>query len=196
MRFLKITLILIFFSAMLYAADSYKVNPAESRVQWNGKKLTGEHTGTINLKSGLVMLENNRISGGEFVLDMSTIVDLDLQDPKWNNKLVTHLKSDDFFYVEKFPTASMVIRSVKAGEKAGEVMVSGDFTIKGITHSLNFTATSSVKDNQLTALATIVIDRSKFDVRYGSKTFFENIGDKIIYDEFTLQVSLKAEKIK
>ncbi len=196
MRFLKMTLILIFFSAMLYAADSYKVNPAESRVQWNGKKLTGEHTGTINLKSGLVMLENNRISGGEFVLDMSTIVDLDLQDPKWNNKLVTHLKSDDFFYVEKFPTASMVIRSVKAGEKAGEVMVSGDFTIKGITHSLNFTATSSVKDNQLTALATIVIDRSKFDVRYGSKTFFENIGDKIIYDEFTLQVSLKAEKIK
>jgi len=196
MRFLKMTLILIYFSAVLYAADSYKVNPAESRVQWNGKKLTGEHTGTINLKSGLVMLENNRISGGEFVLDMSTIVDLDLQDPKWNNKLVTHLKSDDFFYVEKFPTASMVIRSVKAGEKAGEVMVSGDFTIKGITHSLNFTATSSVKDNRLTALATIVIDRSKFDVRYGSKTFFENIGDKIIYDEFTLQVSLKAEKIK
>jgi len=196
MKYLLLILILILFSGALSAGDTYKVNPEESRVEWNGRKLTGEHTGTINLKSGLIQFENNRISGGEFVLDMTSIKDIDLQDPKWNNKLVTHLKSEDFFSIEKFPTSSMVIRSIKDGAKPGEVVISGDFTIKGITHTLNFTAMSALTSGSLTATATIVIDRSKFDVRYGSKTFFEDIGDKIIYDDFTLKVSLKAEKLK
>ena len=129
-----------------------------------------------------------KIVSGEFNIDMNSINCKDLTDESWNQKLVGHLKSDDFFGVAKFPTAKLVINESQAFNK-DEAVVTGKLTIKGITHPLTFTA----KRNGNTYESTITIDRSKYDIRYGSGKFFDNLGDNMIYDEFTLEVKLVVE---
>jgi len=169
-------------------AQTHKVNTDKSEVTWLGKKVTGEHNGTIELKSGKLTFDGNTITGGEFIVDMTSIKNLDLTDPQWNAKLVGHLKSDDFFGVETYPEAKLVIagKSTFNGNKA---RVTGDLTIKGKTLPISF----DVVRNANTYKAELTIDRSKYDVRYGSKSFFDNLGDKVIYDDFYLTVSLVVE---
>ncbi len=162
-----------------------KVNVKESKVNWKGYKVTGEHEGTINLKEGSLTFTDNQLTGGSFVIDMTTINTTDLSGDM-KGKLDGHLKSDDFFGVEKFPTASFKITSVSGKDKL--YRVTGDLTIKGITKSTSF-ALQMADDN--TATAAMKIDRSKFDVRYGSNSFFDDLKDKAIYDEFDLNVTLK-----
>ena len=169
-------------------AQTVKVNPTKSEITWLGKKVTGEHSGTIQVKSGQLELNGNTITDGEFVVDMTTIKDTDLTDAEWNAKLVGHLKSDDFFAVEKYPEAKLVITQ-KASFTGNKATVTGDLTIKGKTNPVTFVVT---KDGN-TYKADITIDRSKYDVRYGSKSFFDNLGDKVINDEFDLTVSLVVE---
>lgn len=171
---------------------SYTVDTQKSEIHWKGTKVTGEHTGSIQLKEGALVVEGNKLAGGNFIVDMKTIVDEDLTG-EYKTKLEGHLKSDDFFGVEKHPEASFVIN--KAAQKKGSTYeISGDLTIKGITHPITFPATVNVKNNQVTADATIIVDRAKYDVRYGSGSFFEGLGDKMIYDEFELKVSLVASQ--
>jgi polyisoprenoid-binding protein YceI len=169
-------------------AGNQKVDPSKSSVKWLGKKVTGEHSGTINVKEGNLVVENGKITGGKVVIDMQSIVDLDLTDPGYNEKLVGHLKSDDFFSVATFPTSELVI--TKAETNGNTHTFSGNLTIKGITNPVSFTATSTRDGNSVVYKGTIAIDRSKYNVRYGSKSFFDNLGDKVIYDEFTLDFSL------
>jgi polyisoprenoid-binding protein YceI len=164
-----------------------KVNVKESKVNWKGYKVTGEHEGTINLKEGSLTFTDNQLTGGNFVIDMTTINTTDLSGDS-KGKLDGHLKSDDFFGVEKFPTASFKITSVNGKDKL--YRVTGDLTIKGITKSTSFAL--QIVDDQ-TATAAIKIDRSKFDVRYGSNSFFDDLKDKAIYDEFDLNVTLKYQ---
>lgn len=126
-------------------------------------------------------------------MNMNSINCTDLQG-EWADKLVGHLKADDFFGVEKYPTSTFVITKVSPAA-AGTINVSGNLTIKGITKPLSFPASLSVKGNTVTASAKgVTVDRTKYDIRYGSKSFFDSIGDKAIDDEFTLDITLVASK--
>ncbi len=186
--------ILLAFSNLAIAGNEKDVKKAEidlkaSKVEWKGKKLTGEHHGTILLKSGQLLFDENKLSGGAFEIDMTSINNLDLTDTDSNKKLVGHLKSDDFFSVANHPTSKFEITKVE--HKSGDSYnLTGNLTIKGITHPITFPATISNKDGKVSAVADIKFDRSKYDVRFGSKTFFDNIGDKVIYDEVELKVNL------
>lgn len=191
----KMFFVFLFFSALVPAAfaESYQVNPEASSVEWNAAKVTGTHNGTLNVKSGQIDFENGVLTGGQAVMDMSSIVVLDITNPTYNQKLQNHLNSEDFFDTANFPEANLVITSVESsGEGAYEV--TGDFTIKGITHSVTFPAVVTQDEEGVTASAEITIDRTDFNVRYGSGKFFEDLGDKMIYDEFTLMVDVSASK--
>jgi polyisoprenoid-binding protein YceI len=169
-------------------ADSQKVDTAKSSVKWLAKKVTGEHSGTIAIKEGNLVVEKGKITGGKVVIDMNSIVNTDLTDAGYNAKIVGHLKSDDFFGVASFPTAELAINKVVTNGNSHTF--SGNLTIKGITNPASFTATSVKTGKTTTYTGTLVVDRSKFNVRYGSKSFFDDLGDKVIYDEFNLDFSL------
>lgn len=176
-------------------AKTVALDPAASTINWVGKKVTGQHHGTVNLKAGEVELANNTIKGGNFEIDMNSIKDIDLTDEGYNKKLITHLKSDDFFGVEKYPTSTFKITSVKslAGVKDANTQITGDLTIKGTTESISFPAQVEVNGEKATAKANLKVDRTKHNVRYGSGKFFQNLGDKMINDEFELALDLKTK---
>ncbi len=164
--------------------EKKEVKTSESTVVWKGYKVTGSHAGTIALKEGFLLFDGNKLTGGEFVIDMSTLVTTDkLGDMK--GKLEGHLKSDDFFGVEAHPTAKLVFTNIKTFNKNSHT-ATGDLTIKGTTKPITFVI--SIYGSKATA--TLKIDRTKYDIKYGSGSFFDNLGDKAIYDEFDLVVDL------
>ncbi len=181
------------FADKVVKKSTLKVNTAQSEIIWNAKKVTGEHTGTIAMKEGVITMDGTKLVGGKFVADLTKMVCTDLTDKEYNAKLIGHLKSDDFFSVEKHPTANFVMTKAVA-KSANEYTVTGDLTIKGITKPITFPVTVSATANGATATGKLVIDRSKYDIKYNSKSFFENLGDKMIHDEFTLDVKLVASK--
>lgn len=174
-------------------AETFRIDQDKSIVRWNGKKITGEHHGTIAIKSGVFDVVNKNITGGTVEIDMTSILNEDIKDAAMNGRLVGHLKSDDFFSVEKFPLSKLQLREIK-NLKGNEVEYTGDLTIKGITHPVTFRAVTVVEGNNLRANGKITINRTKYDVRYGSGAFFSNLGDKLIYDDFTLDFNIKAGK--
>ena len=127
--------------------------------------------------------------GGEFTIDMTSITSTDLEG-EYLQKLNGHLKSSDFFGVDKFPEANFIITSATAKGSKGKFTVTGNMTIKTTTQPITFDAQIVNNGENMVAVADIVIDRSVFDVRYGSGSFFDNLGDKTIYDDFTLTVNL------
>ena len=166
---------------------------------WNGKKVTGEHNGTIKIADGNLQVNKNNIVGGTIGIDMNSIVNLDIADKDFNQKLIGHLKSDDFFSVEKNPRATFKITNITPikGAKAGAANynVKGNLTIKGITNLVTFPAQVAVNGNTVTAKSdAVILNRTKWDIRYGSKSFFANIGDKAIHDDFTVQFNVVAKK--
>ncbi|MDT7827834.1 YceI family protein [Pricia sp. S334] len=164
-----------------------EVDTEASTVTWKAYKVTGSHTGTVDLEDGFLRFDGDKLSGGEFTVDMSTLISTDLEgDPENKKKLEGHLNSEDFFHTEKHPTANMVFTDVKSTGK-NSYQVTGDLTIKNITKPVVFDV--SVYGSKATA--TLKIDRAEYDVRYGSGSFFENLGDKTIYDEFDLVVDLE-----
>ena len=165
--------------------EKKEVKVSESKVTWKGYKVTGSHDGNINLKSGHLEMKGKKLVGGEFVVDMTSIVVTDLEAGKGKEKLEGHLKSADFFGVESNPTSKLVFTSVKPMND-NSYTVTGDLTIKGITKPV--TLVVSMFENQ--ASATLKIDRTKYDIKYGSGSFFDNLGDKAIYDDFDLVVDL------
>jgi len=195
-------LILTLFGVLLInhlavANEIHKVDLDNSELTWEGRKVTGAHHGTINIKDGSLEVVNGELRGGEFIVDMRSITNLDLEDETWNKKLVDHLKSDDFFSVEKFPVARFEltdIKSYKDSDSDANHLIVGDLTIKDITNSIEFPAVVNVEDGVISASAKIQVDRSKYDMRFRSGSFFENLGDKLIYDNFTIGVKLTATK--
>ena len=179
------------------AADKvYKLQPQLSTLGWVGKKVTGEHNGNIQFKDGNVLVNGSQIVGGTFTVDMNSLKVEDLKDAEYNGKLVGHLRSEDFFSIEKNPTSTFKITKVAAlkGDKAGNnATITGDLTIKGITKSISFPAKTGVKNGVASASGTAIIDRTKFDIKYGSKSFFESIGDKAIMDDFTMSFNVIAK---
>ena len=188
-----IALTLIVLPSFLNAprASKFKVDSKASTLAWTGKKVTGEHTGLITVSNGELILEDKTIKQGSFDIDLTSIAVTDITDADKNAKLVGHLKSDDFFGVAAFPKATFVISSVTA-KSGDEYSIQGKLTIKGKTNEIEFPAVIKNDGKQLTALAKITVDRSKYDIRYGSKSFFENLGDKVIYDDFELNLKLVA----
>ncbi len=185
MKTLQLVLALVIAGSLSTFAQKKEVKAEESVVKWTGEKIGGSHNGEIKVKSGFIELKSDQIVAGKIVIDMNTITDKDLEDPGYNAKLVGHLKSDDFFGVEKYPTASFII--TKATKfKGGKATITGKITIKGKTDELSFDLVKSGGSYS----ARLKIDRSKFDVRYGSDSFFDNLGDKVIDDIFTLDVKL------
>ncbi|WP_066830037.1 YceI family protein [Rufibacter ruber] len=174
----------------------YKVVPEESKVTWVGRKVTGEHNGNIKLASGVILHEKAGLRGGTFVMDMTSITCNDLQGNS-NKKLVDHLKADDFFSVASHPTASFAITNLapRQNAKAGTAnyIVTGNLTIKGISNEVTFPAYVGVKKDVATAKATLKFDRTKWDIKYRSGNFFENLGDKAIQDDVELQIELVAK---
>ena len=173
------------------AEEKFVVDTQASTLVWTAKKVTGSHTGAVTLAAGELALEGKALKRGSFDIDLSSITVTDITDPQSNAKLVGHLKGEDFFSVNAFPKASFVLTS--AAPQAGTTyLVKGKLTIKGITNDVEFPA-SIIKDGKkLTATGKIVVDRTKYDIRYRSTNFFENLGDKAIENEFTLDIKLVA----
>lgn len=179
-----LTVIITFVSLNLFA-QKVEIDTEKSSLLWHGEKVTGEHDGVIQLKDGWIELENGNIIGGEFTIDMTTITNSDIEDAEYNAKLVGHLKSDDFFGVETYPTSKLEIKKASPF-KNNKAKVAAHLTIKKTTLPIEF----EVEQKEGQMMAKIVVDRSKYDVRYGSGTFFDGLGDKMIYDDFTLTVSI------
>ncbi|MDW3208571.1 MAG: YceI family protein [Reichenbachiella sp.] len=172
---------------------TYETNVSESSVVWTATKVvSGGHTGTVKISKGSLEIDGSELKGGSFEIDMTTIANTDIEG-EWRAKLEGHLKSDDFFAVETYKTAGLKITSVKSTAK-GKYDITADLTIKGKTESVSFPAELSVKGGKATATAKITVDRTKYDVRYGSPSFFDDLGDKAISNEFTLDVKVVASK--
>ena len=183
-----VTLVIIAFMAFSFTTvegDKKDIKVDNSKVVWKGYKVTGSHEGVISIKSGHLDFDKDKLTGGSFEIEMSTITVTDLEG-EYKGKLEGHLKSDDFFGVEKFPTASIIFTNVKSSGK-NSYEVTGDITIKGKTDSV--TLDVSIYGNK--ANASLKIDRTKFDVRYGSTSFFDGLKDKAIYDDFDLVADLE-----
>jgi polyisoprenoid-binding protein YceI len=173
------------------ALKNFKVNTQESLINWTGKKITGSHTGTINLASGILEVEDGKIIGGNFDIDTQSILITDIPDPKTNAQFAGHLFSDDFFAVDKFPTANFsIINATPVNETTNKI--DGLLTIKGITHSLSFEAKINIQETVIAAAGEIIVDRTKYGIRFGSGNFFKGLGDTLIYNDFILNLSLVA----
>lgn len=182
-----LVLAVVMFTHVL-TAQKVEINTESSTAHWLGKKIGGEHDGYIKLKSGELEIKGDKIVSGNFVMDMNSITNTDIEDADYSTKLVGHLKSDDFFGVATYPTAKFIItKSTKF--KNGKATVSGELTIKNKTETISF----DVVKGASTYEAKIDIDRAKFDVRYGSDSFFDNLGDKVIDDIFTLTIKLVTD---
>jgi len=177
---------------MLYAFnpvkdDVFRVDTEKSIINWSAKKVGGGHTGTVKISEGSLIYSGKALKGGSFLMDMASIT-------SDNARVTTHLKSDDFFSSTKNPNSKFEISKVSAAGK-DRVTISGNLSIKGITHPLTFQATVKQQKNIIVAVANgIRIDRTKYDIKFRSKTFFGDIGDRAIDDEFELSINLTAVK--
>jgi len=192
-RVLFITTVLIAFAYSATAQVRYSADTAKTVLQWKATKVIGGHTGKIELKNGWIDWKRNSILSGAFIIDMKTIRDEDLTDDKMKATLENHLKSDDFFGVEKYPETLLEITSPVAFRK-GEALVNAFLTIKGVRQPVVFTATVKEEGNELLFTAPVTIDRTRFGLKYGSGKFFANLGDKAISDNFTVDVTLLVRK--
>lgn len=193
MKNLSLLLLWAFIAFSFTAPATYKVDTSASAIVWTGYKVTGKHTGGVKIKDGSLLMDADKLTGGSFNIDMTSITDTDLEG-EWAAKLVGHLKSEDFFGTAKYPTAKFVITRALPQDSKGNYKIIGNMTIKETTKEVKFFATISENAGTLTATGKITVDRSEYDVRYGSGSFFDGLGDKTIYDEFDLQVSLTARK--
>ena len=185
LKTIAITL-LVAFSTATITAQTKKINVEKSKISWVGKKVTGQHEGTVSLKDGNLIMKGNKLAGGKFTVDMTSISATDLTADQGKAKLEGHLKSPDFFGTEKYPTATLVFK--KIGDKGnGVYTVTADLTIKESTNPISFDVT--VSEN--TASTKFSVDRTKFDIKYGSGSFFDNLGDKAISDKFDVTVLLQ-----
>ncbi|SDS72479.1 Polyisoprenoid-binding protein YceI [Mucilaginibacter mallensis] len=167
--------------------QKFEIVSTQSNIDWVGKKVTGAHNGTIAVKEGEIVLNDGKLTGGKFIIDTGSIKILDVTDPATNAQFAGHLASDDFFSIEKYPEAILEITSVSGNH------VEGNLTIKGITHPVGFDAAINVNSDVLTATGKLLIDRTKYEMKFRSGNFFKDLGDTLIYNDFELNVSVTAK---
>jgi polyisoprenoid-binding protein YceI len=185
---LIISSMLLVFSLSAFSKN-YRVDIKSSTLEWEAKKVTGQHVGTIALGESTLIIEKKKITGANLIVDMNTLVNTDLTDRGYNQKLIGHLKSDDFFGVAKFPQSTLEVKKVET--KSDKLYhFTADLTIKGITAPVEFNAEVNEVSGQFTATGVMTVNRTKYGIKYGSGSFFEGLGDKMIYDDFTLKFKL------
>lgn len=187
----KVLMALVLMSSISAFAKTEKVeiDTQGSKLVYHGKKVASGHTGELKLQSGFLTFEKDVLKGGEFVIDMTSITNADIESPEWKQKFIDHLKNDDFFSVDKFKTSKIVLKDAKK-VKGNVYKITADLTIKGVTAPVTFDATVTKAD----ASAKVVFDRTKYGVQYNSGKFFQSLGDKLILDDVELDVTLKAKK--
>ncbi len=196
MKYVNILLIGILLTGFsLRESDIFHASAKDSKLTWAGKRVNYGHYGSVDLLSGELEFEGDDLLGGEFVIDMKSIRDLDMDDEKRSGRLAGHLKSEDFFDVENYPKALFAITSVKK-EKTdnGNYILTGLLTVRGKTNTESFNAQIDRDGNTVTAKGKVVFDRTKYDVKYGSGSFFDDLGDKMIHNNIELDVEIVAYK--
>lgn len=178
-----------------FSDGKYILDTENSKLLWEGEYLTGlKENGTVMLKSGEFEVVNGMITNGEFRVDMNTIESVPHKD-----KLVAHLKNDDFFSVETYPESVFVFKQMipasEQGALEGRFVIAGDLTVKGKTVPISFGATLSGSENNMSATANFAINRADWEIKYNSSTFFSDLGDKIIRDAVSIGLDLKAQKV-
>lgn len=185
-------------SFAIHNEKDLSINTKVSSVDWVGKKVTGQHTGTVTIKEGTVHLHDGAFTKGKVVIDMTTLASSDMEG-NMAKKLIGHLSSADFFDTKNHTTATLEITKVnkwydaKGNELPNKKLIVGILTIKGISKPIEFPATVELKDGKLAAYAEMKIDRTLYDIKYGSGKFFEGLGDKMIDDEFIIKFKIAAE---
>ena len=187
-----LSIITLFAIATKPHVDHIRVNSEGSTIKWIGSKVAESHEGTINIQKGVLDIKHGVLVGGQISIDMSTIVNTDMEG-RMKQRLEWHLKNEDFFNVAEFPTATITITNALKGE-GNTYKVVADLTIKGITHPINFDADVNVNGLNFLAAAKIKIDRTKWDIKYNSGNFFKDLGDKLILDEIEFEVFLLSVK--
>lgn len=178
----------------------YKVQAKQSKVRWTGYYVFsfGEHTGTIDLLTGEIQADNQDITDGFFDIDMTSIKDLDMPEDDGGKDLVTHLMSEDFFVVDKFPVARFTITKTEkikdATVGAPNFFITGDLNIREVKKSLTFPAVITFQENKVTASAKFKFDRTKWGIHYSSGKFFSDVGDGAISDAIAIEIDLVALK--
>jgi polyisoprenoid-binding protein YceI len=181
-------LILSILALNLSPLETVPVNTQKSTIEWEGGSATTTHNGLISLKSGNLEISDGKLTGGTFEVDMTSITNLDVSEA-YRGKLENHLKSEDFFDADAFPTAQLII--VKATEeKENLYRIIADFTVRDITKSIEFDATLTPSGNSYKASANFTFDRSEYEVKHRSGSFFMDLGDKLIYDEIKVAISV------
>ena len=179
-------------------AAAYKLQPQLSTLGWEGKAVTHGHVGTMQFNGGELLVKGNAVVGGSAVVDMKTMKATDIKEADSQAKFVGHMSGDDFFGAEKFPTSTFKIVTVTpikgAAKDADNATITGDMTIKGVTQRLSFPAKVGVKDGVAAATGKVTIDRTKYGLKYGSKSFFDSLGDKAINDNFDLTFNVIAKQ--
>lgn len=188
MKRINLTLALLCFTAMAFAQKiNYKVNTESSKIKWSAKKVVGGHVGVINLQDASIQTDKGKIIAGSFTIDMNSMACTDAP------KLTEHLKNEDFFNVPSYPTAKFVISKVD-NSKANPI-ITGNLTIKNKTKSISFPAKVTTSVDGLAAEAVgVKVNRLDFDIQYRSASFFSDLGNRAINDEFTLDIQIKGTK--
>ena len=187
-------LLVVTTTLMTFGQSTLNANTTKSSVLWTGRKITKSHNGEVKIKSGNLIVKNDVLHGGKFVIDMNSMTCEDIKDAEYNGKLLGHLKSDDFFSVEKHPTATINITKVfKIKGKENTYSALANLTIKGITNEIKIPVTLKKNSNgKCIAESKFNIDRSKWDVRFGSDSFFDNLGDKAIKNDIEFAVVVET----
>lgn len=167
--------------------QKFIIDPSQSNIDWVGKKVTGAHNGTIRIKAGEIILKEGEVTGGNFIVDTTSIHILDITDLSTNAQFLGHLISEDFFGTEQFQEANLVINTLTGNH------IDADLTIKGITHPIDFDAELQVTDDTVSARAKLLVDRTKYGMKFRSGNFFLDLGDTLIYNDFELNVSITAK---
>ncbi len=184
---------------LITANDTLFVDIENSDIDWIGRKVTGEHSGTLNLSDGFVIWNGKSIIGGKITFDMTSIQNTDIESREWKEKLEKHLMAEDFFFVDSFPQANLEIKNHRQTvDESSEVnnQIIADLTIREITHEIIFPLEISQSKSIFYAEGTIDINRTLFNINYKSGTLFENLGDRMIYDDFTVQFSVQTKVIQ
>ncbi len=171
-----------------------KINTQLSNIKWIGSKVLESHDGTVNIDKGVLEInDDGELVGGEFVIDMNSLLCTDIENEKYKKKLEDHLKDEDFFDVQNFPNSAIKITDVDKVD-AESYNITAELSIKDITHSINFDANIIKQESNYEVTANFKIDRTKWDVQYNSGNFFENLGDKLILDEIEFNVYLISQE--
>jgi len=178
--------------------DYVKVDIDKSTIKWKGSKVTEGHEGLVQIQEGFLMIDHGTLVGGQININMNSISNTDMEG-RMKARIEGHLKSDDFFYVEKFPISILKIREVikkstPEGDMTSSYDVVADLTIKGITNIIEFVADININKVEFSATAKIKIDRTQWDIKYHSGNYVKDLGDKLILDEIEFDISLVSVK--